>query len=291
MTANPPFFHNPIPPRLDPGIAWVFLDLDGTLWDHETASLDALKRLCAEFDLPPDSFIPRFERANDTAWHQLAEGQTNRDRMRVERFEWTLADVAPHRASRGLAEALGRRYLEIYLEDPNRYWIEGGRDLLEAVGRTGRRAALLTNGFSDTQLRKVEEAGEAGVLDFIWGPEEARCLKPRIEFFTTALARAGCAPHEALMIGDSLSADVLAPLAVGIRSWWFNRKRAPLPGQSGSDGTHRTYGTDPTHPTSLTGLTSPTSPTPSPHPPNPPEPQPAFPIFTRLAEILPLFRG
>lgn len=218
-----------LPAALPPEVDWLFFDLDGTLWDHGGASLQALRQVCDEFHIPADAFIPRFEKANDEAWGQLEEGLTTRDRMRVERFQKALAGIDPAFARRDAAERISGRYLEVYLTDPAAYWIETGHEVLEAAARAGKRVALLTNGFSDTQFRKVELAGEAGVIEFIWGPEEAGCLKPRRKFYTTALERAGCEPVSALMIGDSLTSDVLAPLALGLKAWWFNPGKTPLP--------------------------------------------------------------
>jgi len=250
-------------------VAWVFFDLDGTLWDHAGSSMRALHQVSREFGLPPDAFIPRFEEANDAAWKQLAEGKTTRDRMRVERFAIALAALDAPAAPSIDVDRLSRRYLEVYLQDPNGHWIDGGREILEAVDRAGKRVALLTNGFSDTQVRKIEEAGESQAVDFIWGPEEAGCLKPRRAFFETAMARAGCDPGQALMIGDSLTADILPALSMGMRAWWFNpdgetagkRPEVAITGARGG----------------MSGMAS-SSP-------------PPCPSFSRLAQLLPLFAG
>jgi FMN phosphatase YigB (HAD superfamily) len=218
-----------LPDRIPEPVEWIFFDLDGTLWDHAHASLRALRRTCEEFGVPADAFIPLFEEINERAWKALEEGRTTRDRMRVERHQEALGRIDTNLASSIPVETFSRRYLEIYLEHPNRHWIDGAREVLEAAACAGWRVALLTNGFADTQARKIEAAGEAGCVEFIWGPEEAGCLKPRRSFYTTALRRAGCRSGQVLMIGDSLKADVLAPRDLGIDAWWFNPTRGPLP--------------------------------------------------------------
>ncbi len=218
-----------LPGRIPEPVEWIFFDLDGTLWDHAGASLRALQRTCEEFGVPADAFIPLFEEINERAWKALEEGRTTRDRMRVERHQEALSRIDTALATSIPVEGFSQRYLEIYLEHPNRHWIDGGREVLEATARAGWRVALLTNGFADTQARKIEAAGESGCVEFIWGPEEAGCLKPRRSFYTTALRRAGCRSEQVLMIGDSLKADVLAPRDLGIDAWWFNPTRDPLP--------------------------------------------------------------
>lgn len=264
-SAAPPFLLAPIPERLPDGIEWVFFDFDGTLWDHALASLRALTRLCAEFSLPADAFIPLFEEANQRAWAALAEGRTTRERMRLARFAQTLAALDPALPASTPVEQLSRRYLGIYLEGPAAYWIRGARATLRATRRAGLRTAVLTNGFSDIQAPKLRSIDEGRRMEFLWGPDEAGeatrngegkngneekrtvvtrkpggptgagedacdpgvarpCLKPRAEFFMTALARARCAPERALMIGDSMADDILPARALGLHAWWFNAR-------------------------------------------------------------------
>lgn len=50
-----------------------------------------------------------------------------------------------------------------------------------------------------------------------------RYMKPHPSIFVAALAAAGVAAHEALMVGDSLKADVAGALGVGMRAAWLRR--------------------------------------------------------------------
>jgi putative hydrolase of the HAD superfamily len=53
--------------------------------------------------------------------------------------------------------------------------------------------------------------------------EEAGASKPDPRIFEIALARAGCAAEEAVMVGDSWTNDILGARAAGIRAIWFDR--------------------------------------------------------------------
>ncbi|MEP7116993.1 MAG: HAD family hydrolase [Acidobacteriota bacterium] len=50
-----------------------------------------------------------------------------------------------------------------------------------------------------------------------------RFMKPHRSIFEAALASAGVAPNEAVMVGDSLTADVHGALGAGLRAVWLRR--------------------------------------------------------------------
>ncbi len=53
--------------------------------------------------------------------------------------------------------------------------------------------------------------------------------KPNPEFMYAASRELGVDPHECLVVGDSLRADIAGAKAAGIRSVWINREGAPRP--------------------------------------------------------------
>ena len=59
--------------------------------------------------------------------------------------------------------------------------------------------------------------------------EDAGVSKPDPGIFMMALDALGTPPAEAVMVGDSWSADVIGARAAGIRAVWFNPHRLPSP--------------------------------------------------------------
>ena len=59
--------------------------------------------------------------------------------------------------------------------------------------------------------------------------EEAGVSKPDPRIFRIALERLGCAAGEAVMVGDSWSADIVGARAAGIRAIWFNPRHGAVP--------------------------------------------------------------
>jgi 2-haloacid dehalogenase len=66
-------------------------------------------------------------------------------------------------------------------------------------------------------------------FDAVFTSEDVRSYKPRVEIFQAALAHFDASPDEAVMIGDSLSADVEGARNAGLKSIWINRTGKEIP--------------------------------------------------------------
>ena len=60
-------------------------------------------------------------------------------------------------------------------------------------------------------------------LDFVLPSGAVGVAKPNPAFFAMALERAGAAPHEGIMVGDSYRADVRGAWAAGMDAAWLDR--------------------------------------------------------------------
>ena len=72
----------------------------------------------------------------------------------------------------------------------------------------------------------------AGVIS----ADTVRVYKPHRELFEEALRISGCAPDEAVHIGDSYDTDVVGARAAGIRPILLLRGKAPCDGVESADG-------------------------------------------------------
>ena len=81
---------------------------------------------------------------------------------------------------------------------------------------------IITNGFENVQQRKLQNSGIARFFDVVLTAEKAGCKKPHPTIFITALEEAKVLPENALMIGDSLEADIQGALKLGMQAIHFN---------------------------------------------------------------------
>jgi putative hydrolase of the HAD superfamily len=87
--------------------------------------------------------------------------------------------------------------------------------------RTHVRLALVTNGTSDLQRRKLALSGLTEHFDVVVASCDIGVGKPDPAIFATALEALGVAPDEAVMVGNDLDRDIAGATAAGIRSLWI----------------------------------------------------------------------
>ena len=98
--------------------------------------------------------------------------------------------------------------------------IEGMHDAVAEVG-AGHRVGLITNGPSDIQRLKLEQAGLASTFGAAVISGELGVGKPEPEVFLGLLERLGAAPEASIMVGDSWERDVLGGLGAGMSAVWI----------------------------------------------------------------------
>ncbi len=106
--------------------------------------------------------------------------------------------------------------------------------LLEALRERGLKLGLVSNAFDPPELAhaELERLGVASLLDVAVFASEVGARKPEPAIFLHALAALGVEPARALMVGDSLAADVAGAAALGIatcQALWFVADDAPGP--------------------------------------------------------------
>ncbi len=82
---------------------------------------------------------------------------------------------------------------------------------------------ILTNGFGDLQRTKLQVSGLAKAFGNVVISSEVGIGKPNPAIFDLALSKLATAPEETLMVGDSLSRDVIPAAAFGLQAAWLNR--------------------------------------------------------------------
>jgi len=216
-----------------PGYAFLLADADNTLFDFPAGERLALVETFEAYGLPTDEATLRtYHHINEALWRQLERGETSPDKLRVQRFA-ELLDVLGLREVRSATDiaesfidALGRQAI----------MLPGAE---QAVRRWAARVpiAIVTNGIASVQRARIARSPIADRIAALIISEEVGASKPDRRMVDAALNALGCAdPRRALLLGDSLEADVAAAANAGIASCWFN------PGQSPNPTVHR-----PTH--------------------------------------------
>ena len=199
---------------------YLLADNDNTLMDFTAAESHALRETFAALGLPLDEATASlYSRINDALWKALERGETTQKALKVERF-------------RQLLMAMGRRDLDaqavasLYEErlSTRADLMPGAMDFLTALhGRM--KIALVSNGVSAIQRGRLSRCPFTPMLDAVIISEELGVSKPDPAMVFAALEALGCQDKsEAVLLGDSLTADIAAARNAGIDSIFLSRK-------------------------------------------------------------------
>ena len=199
---------------------YLLIDNDNTLMDFGAAEAKALRETLAHAGLPQDDVTcETYSRINDALWKALERGETTQPKLKVERFRQLLGylsrtDCDPAALGAAYAENLGN-YADL---------LPGAEEFVCAL-RGKVKMALVSNGVSAIQRSRLAKCPLTPLFDAIVISEEAGVAKPDPRLLEIAMEQLGCTDRtQAVMMGDSLSADIAAANNAGIDSIFFSPK-------------------------------------------------------------------
>jgi 2-haloacid dehalogenase len=197
----------------------LFFDVDDTLLDFGAAEKLALRLLFDEHHLPLTSEIEdQYKKVNHGLWKKFEEGKMGRDEVVNTRFSILFNEFGKE-VDGELLEKNYRSYLE-----QGHQLVNGAFDLITAL-HNQYDLYIVTNGVSNTQDKRLRDSGLFPFFKKIFVSEDTGYQKPMKEFFDYVFARIPYFEVEqALIIGDSLSADIKGGELAGMDTCWFNPK-------------------------------------------------------------------
>lgn len=206
-------------------IKFVFLDLDDTLLDFHKAERIAIRATFDELGVPSDdNTLARYSEINRSSWERLERGEWSREEVLVNRFRILFDELGVG------ADPVTARYM---YEDKlciGHYFYTGAEELLDNL--YGRYKLYITsNGTARVQDSRIASANIARYFDAIFISQRVGKDKPSPEFFNAVFDSIdGFSRDEAVIVGDSLTSDILGGINAGIRTVYFNpHNRPPRP--------------------------------------------------------------
>jgi HAD superfamily hydrolase (TIGR01549 family) len=210
--------------------AAVLFDVDDTLFDHRFSTRAALDHLQDEYPCLHTWPAAVFEQRNSDLLEQyhldVLAGRLDVDTARRLRFA-RLFEEAGHALTCRALDEVTADYRAAYTAAMRS--VPGALPLLKALAPRAR-LGVVTNNVVDQQLHKLDVLGLRPYLDAVVISEAVGFQKPDPRIFLLALDELGCAPREAVMVGDSWQTDIPGALAAGLAPVWFNPKARPRPG-------------------------------------------------------------
>ena len=203
-------------------IEFLFLDLDDTILDFHKAEKIAISKTFREFGIAPtDEVLARYSRINKQCWHKLELGQWDRETVLVKRFEILFAEHGIVCDGTKVARAYEKN-LAI-----GHWFLPGAEEAVDALSRK-YRLFLASNGTASVQQGRMTSANLYRFFEKVFVSQELGANKPAKEFFERATAQIpGYDPAKAMMVGDSLTSDILGGINAGMKTCWVNPNHIP----------------------------------------------------------------
>ena len=197
---------------------FLLFDLDHTLLDFDAAEDIALTHLLKEegvedIQVYKDYYVPM----NKALWKNLEQKKISKQELVNTRFSRLFAHFGVEKDGAYLAE----RY-QFFLSKQGQIF-PGVEDLLKNLIHQGYELYAATNGITFIQTGRLEQSGIATFFKEIFISEQLHTQKPDAAFYEKIGARIpNFDKNHALMIGDSLTADIQGGNNADIDTIWYN---------------------------------------------------------------------
>lgn len=199
---------------------YILWDIDGTILNFKAAENLAIKALFEKYKLGTctDEMIAEYSVINDKYWQALERGEMSKPEILVGRFiEW----FGTISVDTSVASDFNADY-QVTLGD---YVVfeEDAVEILKAEKEKGYRLIAVTNGTKIAQEKKLKTSHLDEIFDAVYISEDVGFEKPSVNYFSNVFDKEGITDKsEVVIIGDSLTSDILGGTNAKIDTIWYN---------------------------------------------------------------------
>lgn len=202
----------------------VLLDLDNTLIDFNECARHSIMNIFSELGFEySENVFETFICENVKIWKRLEKGEITKADLRANR--WNI-----------ILKKLGIDYDGTIIEEKfengvaqGAYAVDGAYELLDYL-YPKYELYIVSNGFRFVQESRLKIGDFRKYFKDIFLSEDIGIQKPAKEFFDYCFDKLSHPNKEnVILIGDSLSADIIGGLNYGIDCIWFNKNGDKLP--------------------------------------------------------------
>jgi len=202
----------------------ILWDVDGTLLDFAAAERAAIRKCFEVFHLGEctDLMLQQYSAINKRYWEMLERGEMTKPEILVGRFREFFAISG---IDTDCAEAFNAEY-QLRLGDTICFCDDSYHLVSSLCGKVKQYA--VTNGTRIAQDKKLRNSGLIDLFDGVFISENLGVEKPGIGFFKQVFEQIGSPdPRHVMIVGDSLTSDMLGGNRAGIVCCWYNPEHKP----------------------------------------------------------------
>lgn len=173
-------------------VKWIFFDIGSTLVDESECYKARYTETIENTDIPYEDFeakVIAFSKQNKKGDHEATKYY-------------------------GLSLPKWRKELEILYPET--------KDVLKRLYDKGYKLGIIANQ-SAGSAKRLDDRGILKYFDVVAASAEEGVAKPDAEIFRRALAKADCAPQNAVMVGDRLDNDIVPAKEIGMKTVWIKQ--------------------------------------------------------------------
>ena len=196
-------------------------DADGTLFDFDMAEVSAFRSVFQIFAFEySDGILERYRDISEKLWASFEVGEISLEELQVQRFSRLLDDIGLQCDARDLNE----KYL-IEL-GKGTFLNEGAFEICKELASHGKEIYIVTNGNTEVQKSRISNSRINDYVSGYYVSESVGFQKPDVRFFDAVFADMSQTSKERIIIiGDSLSADIVGGINAGIDTCWYNGRK------------------------------------------------------------------
>lgn len=196
----------------------LLFDVDDTLLDFKAAERYSLGQIFDELSLAPfDEVYETYHTISQGLWDASELGLLSVDDVVSQRF----GKLLRHYGLTGDGEAIDRQFRSQLCDQE--FLMPGAKKWIEQLAEEGYRLSIVTNGVTETQYCRLKKVGLLDRFEAIFISSAIGAQKPATAFFEAV--EQGLPDFDrtrALIIGDSLTSDMLGGNRYGIDTVWYN---------------------------------------------------------------------
>ena len=195
----------------------LLIDLDDTIFDFKLAERVAIAKTLREFGLEPtEEIVHRYHVINKWHWEQMELGKLTRQEVLENRFAVLFAELGMTVDKAACAKAYGANLAV------GHYYLPGAEEALQKL-QGKYRLFLASNGTAWVQRSRMDSADLYRYFEDIFISQEIGANKPAPAYFEGCFAKIPDFDRsKTLIVGDSLSSDILGGNNAGIATCWVN---------------------------------------------------------------------
>ncbi len=196
----------------------LLIDIDDTLLNFRLGERVAIIETLNHFGLPDtEETINYYISINLELWKAFERGEITKSRLLLERFERFFEKI-------GVYGLDSNEFNDFYFEMLRNQceYMDGADEFLDRISRY-YRIFLVTNGTADIQFNRLKLSGLGARVEDVFISELLGAKKPDKEYFDiVAHSIKDFDKDNCVMVGDSLTSDILGGKNYGLKTIWFN---------------------------------------------------------------------